>query len=121
MFDDIGGKLKSFAKGVMVFSVMCFVFLGIYIGSETDSVIVPILLVLTGLLIGWVAAIGVYGLGQLIENSDKMVDNSEKLLKIYRSGEIEKRLKELEEKKNKGEISVADFERQKSSLLWNQW
>ncbi len=121
MFDDIGGKLKSFAKGIVWFAGIFGVLLGVGLGSEIDSVIIPIIIILLGIFVGWIAAIGVYGLGQLIENSDKMVDNSEKILKIYRSGEIEKRLKELEEKMNKGEISVADFERQKSSLLWNQW
>ena len=121
MFDNIGEKIKSFAKAIVWIVGIISVILGIGVAEELDSIVISIIVILLGILIGWIVAIGVYGLGQLIENSDKLVENSEKIIKIYHSGVIEKKLNELQEKLNNGEITQADYDRQKSALLWAQF
>lgn len=76
MFNNIGGKIKKLA-GVMTW----IGFVGAFIGGIAlmDSVgddleiIVPVLVWVVGGLLSWVGSFLLYGFGQLIENTDILV------------------------------------------------
>ena len=76
MFDNIGGKIKTFAETVAYIGFFAFIIIGLIImilgiANETFSlVIVGILVALIGFLYCWVSVFLLYGFGQLVENSD---------------------------------------------------
>ena len=85
MFDNIGGKIKGVAKtacwiGIGVSVLVGFIF--VVIGAESssgygsdDNVLAPlgIFIMLVGSFLSWIGSFFLYGFGQLIENSDKLV------------------------------------------------
>ena len=82
MFDNIGGKIKAFAK------VMCW--LGIVVSvlggigtmlSDEDMIIFGILIIIGGALFSWVGSFMTYGFGELIDNSAKIRDELAKMEK----------------------------------------
>ncbi|MBE6758620.1 MAG: hypothetical protein E7554_00830 [Ruminococcaceae bacterium] len=69
MFDNIGSKIKTLAKvlcwvGIAV-SVLTGIILMIY-----EFTLYGLLAMVAGSLLSWVGSFGMYGLGQLIENTD---------------------------------------------------
>lgn len=90
MFKNIGNKIKIFAKVMCFFGIGISVVYGVIIlttlGARSVGVFYSILISLlaAGLLslAAWVGSFTLYGLGQLIDNSDKLVKNSEKALII---------------------------------------
>lgn len=73
MFDNIGGKIKVLAQVVCWLGIIISVFLGL-INFENGGIIVIIL----GSLFSWVGSFTLYGFGQLIENSDTLVELKKK-------------------------------------------
>lgn len=88
MFDNIGGKIKRFSE------IMCGLGIGIscvagvaliiisFISGENAllflGIFMGILVGVVGSLLSWVSSFVMYGFGQLIENSDILVENSMK-------------------------------------------
>ncbi len=72
MFDNIGQKIKTLAMVVCYIGIVASVLIGLTMLVSDDP--------LNGLLIGglgalgsWVGSFALYGFGQLIENTDKLV------------------------------------------------
>lgn len=82
MFDNIGNKIKSFAKGFFVVEIIVGYISGIAIGVNTEwsAAFWSILIFFLCPFGAWASAIFIYGLGQLIENSDILVANSNQLI-----------------------------------------
>lgn len=77
MYDNIGGKIKQFAKlcagiGIAI-SVMC----GLAVMAAA-GLLVGVLVAAIGGVASWVGSFVLYGFGQLVENSDKLVEASKK-------------------------------------------
>ena len=75
MFGNIGGKIKTLAQVVtwigIIGSVICgFVLMGI----DDDLIFTGFIIALFGSLSSWVSSFVLYGFGQLIENTDKLVE-----------------------------------------------
>lgn len=70
MFDNIGGKIKGFAKVVAWLGIILSVIIG-FLSIETGG----ILIIIIGSVSSWVGSFVLYGFGQLVENSDKLVGN----------------------------------------------
>lgn len=75
MFGNIGGKIKTLAQVVtwigIIGSVICgFVLMGI----DEDLIFTGFIIALLGSLSSWVSSFVLYGFGQLIENTDKLVE-----------------------------------------------
>ena len=79
MFDNIGAKIKGLAKTLTWLSVIGSIVLGIvYIAIISDSWYdelwwVGLVIMAVGSLFAWISYWLLYGYGQLIENSDKLV------------------------------------------------
>jgi hypothetical protein len=133
MFDNIGGKIKGLAKTVCWIGIGISVFIGfvfVLIGAESsygsnDNVLAPLgmFIMLGGLFLSWISSFLLYGFGQLIENSDKLVElngGSAKKgvsqhttypvkVKTYDNQPREKKVNELEKLRTAGLITDEEF------------
>ncbi|MBO5453544.1 MAG: SHOCT domain-containing protein [Clostridia bacterium] len=76
MFSNIGGKIKTVAAIVAWVGIIASVVSGfICIAVDDDLILVGLLIAVVGSLISWVSSFVLYGYGQLIQNTDKMVGN----------------------------------------------
>ena len=83
MFNNIGGKIKGFAQvvcwlGIIGSVITGFVFIGISGNSESGGgiAILGILIAIVGSITSWIGSFLTYGFGQLVENSDTLVKQS---------------------------------------------
>ena len=72
MFDNIGDKLKGVAIVSCALGVLASLIGGIAM-MVGGAVLIGILTIVLGALLSWVSCLGLYGFGQLIENSDTLV------------------------------------------------
>ena len=77
MFDNIGGKIKSLAQVVFWIGIICSVISGfVMIGTNEDLIFLGLVIIIIGSLVSWVSSFTLYGFGQLIENTDQLVQNA---------------------------------------------
>lgn len=80
MFDNVGSKIKAVAKvfawlGIVIFGLLVL----IVMFANGDTPVPGLLIIIVGCLGSWLSSLTLYGLGQLIENTDKLVEfNSQK-------------------------------------------
>lgn len=78
MFDNIGGKIKTLAKVVCWIGIIACIITGIVLmATDEDLILVGILTVVVGSLLSWVSSFILYGFGQLVENSDTLVQQNQ--------------------------------------------
>ena len=71
MYDNIGGKIKGFAKVSFIVAAIAEVITGIALmATDVDLILYGLLILIVGPIIAWVSSWLLYGFGQLIENSD---------------------------------------------------
>ena len=75
MFNNIGGKIKALAIIIFVIGLIISFSVGFVLIKNGDSSR-GILVIILGSLISWISVFTLYGFGQLVENSDKLVENS---------------------------------------------
>lgn len=74
MFDNIGGKIKTVAKVMCWIGIIASVIIGfVMLVQDEDTAFAGILTMLFGSLGSWVGSFITYGFGQLVENSDILV------------------------------------------------
>lgn len=74
MFDNIGSKIKTLAKVLTWLGIIGSCISGILLMAEDEDLIAAgLLIIIFGSLISWGGSFLLYGFGQLIENSDRMV------------------------------------------------
>ncbi len=79
MFDNIGGKIKTLAQVVTWIGIIASVISGFAIMSiDEEMIFVGLMVMIFGALMSWVSSFVLYGFGQLVENSDKLVKMSKK-------------------------------------------
>lgn len=79
MFGNIGGKIKSLAKIATWLGIIVSVIWGFVLMTTNEDLIPAGLIVaLLGSLISWISSFVLYGFGQLIENTDKLVESPKK-------------------------------------------
>lgn len=77
LFENVGGKLKTLAIVATVIGMMGSVIAGFIF--FTISPITGILIILGGCLCSWLGSLAMYGLGQAVENTDKILAIQRKL------------------------------------------
>ena len=71
MFDNIGGKIKEVAKFNCWIGIIASVIGGIVIISTLYQLaIIGFLIIAFGSLLSWVGSFLMYGIGEMVENSD---------------------------------------------------
>lgn len=77
MFDRIGEKIKSVAKVIFWFGVVVGLIVAYFIGEAGHSY-VAIFVFLVSFLISWLGTYLLYGFGELVDNSRKILDRLER-------------------------------------------
>lgn len=82
MFNNIGLKIKAAASFVLFLGISGSVLGGITVISSlrSSTKILGLFIIVIGCLGSWLASLAFYGLGQLIENTDKLVELQKKQL-----------------------------------------
>ena len=71
MFDNIGGKIKAVAKFNCWFGIFASIISGLFFaGTMKDLAIIGFLIIAFGSLLSWVGSFLMYGIGEMVENSD---------------------------------------------------
>lgn len=79
MFSNIGSKIKTLAQVITWIGIIGSVILGLVLMTTDEELIsAGLMIALLGSLISWVSSFVLYGFGQLIENTDKLVELSKK-------------------------------------------
>ena len=71
MFDNIGGKIKTVASTLTVLGIILSILAGLI--TLLDGEISGLFVMIFGSLFSWLGSFLLYGFGQLVENSDKLV------------------------------------------------
>lgn len=79
MFGNIGGKIKSLAQVITWLGIIGSVIWGfVLMATDEDLISAGLMIAVLGSLISWVSSFVLYGFGQLVENTDKLVELSKK-------------------------------------------
>ena len=74
MFENIGCKIKMLAKVCCWVGIFVSVIYGIILLSENNNELIGLSVFILGPLFSLIGSFVIYGFGQLIENSDKLVE-----------------------------------------------
>jgi len=79
MFDNIGGKIKAVAKVICWIGIIASIIIGfIMLVQDEDTAFAGLLTMVLGSLGSWIGSFITYGFGQLVENSDILVQQGNK-------------------------------------------
>ena len=70
MFENIGSKIKGVARVFFIIGCIISVLAGFILMTNTSYIILGYVVILVGILLSWLSTILLYGIGQLVENSD---------------------------------------------------
>ena len=80
MFDNIGSKIKTVSKVVCWIGIIASIIIGfVLLVQDEDTAFAGILTMVLGSLGSWVGSFITYGFGQLVENSDILVQQGTKV------------------------------------------
>ncbi len=83
MFENIGGKIKGLAKLICWLGIITSCITGVIVMLSAGSmrndagmvaVITGLMIIVIGSLLSWIGSFFAYGFGQLIENSDRILE-----------------------------------------------
>ena len=80
MFSDIGNKIKALAAVISFLGIAASVICGGVVAYK-EQTLYGVLIIIVGSLVSWLSCSTLYGLGQLIDNSDKIVEKLEEMSK----------------------------------------
>lgn len=79
MFNNVGSKIKVFAKiTAWIGIVICVIYGFVMLVSVEDMALIGLLIMTVGSLASWGSALILYGFGHLIENSDILISQVSK-------------------------------------------
>lgn len=80
MFDNIGSKIKMFAKVICCVGIIMSCLVGLIIMTNgADVAGVGLVIMIVGSLTSWVGSFFAYGFGELIDKTTEVADNTKKL------------------------------------------
>lgn len=74
MYENVGGKIKGVATTAAIIGIIATT-IGFIALCLVELVVAGFLVLIVGCLVSWLSSLALYGLGQLIENSDKIANN----------------------------------------------
>ena len=110
MFSNIGGKIKIVSQCICWFGITLSLFFGLVtILSDERLILSGILIIICGFLASWIGSFMTYGFGQLIENSDILVEQVDILISEHASASNGKRFATLQDLRSRGLITDEEF------------
>lgn len=80
MFDNIGSKIKTLARVICWIGIIVSIISGcVLMVQNEETIFTGILIIILGPLVSWAGSFMTYGFGQLIENSDILVKQCNKM------------------------------------------
>ena len=83
MYENIGSKMKSIAKGLAIIGIVFSCISGIVFMFKMQ-LIVGLLIALLGSFASWFSSLTMYGIGELIVNSESLMSQSSKILALQK-------------------------------------
>lgn len=106
MFDNIGGKIKGLAVATTIIGMVLSIIYGIFMMAVGEEMAFAGLLVAgLGCLCSWLSSFTMYALGQMVDNTDTIAYNSNRIVEQQRI--IRERVDNIENRIARG-ISVHD-------------
>ena len=110
MFNNIGNKIKTVAETLCFLGIIVSVFIGlVFIAQGEDSILTGFLIMVLGSLVSWLGSFMTYGIGQLIENTDILVDKICEIEAQVQPKSAEEKLIMLRDWKDRGLITDEEF------------
>ena len=129
MFDNIGGKIKTLAQVVCWIGIIASIIIGfVMMAQDDDTIFTGILIMIFGSLGSWLGSFMTYGFGQLVENSDILVNQCNKMPENHNDAngnstssieikkEIADKLETLNKWKEQGLITEEEYQQKVESL-----
>lgn len=119
MFNNIGSKIKGLASFFTWIGIIASLVIGLNMLGHENTRGAGISIMILGSLLSWVMSFVLYGFGQLVENSDKLVSMNEQTTGksgVNSSQSYHDRLAVLEKLKSDGLITEEEYLDKKSKL-----
>ena len=120
MFRNIGDKIKIVAETICWVGIVSSILTGLVViakGNEDSilmSLFIGLLIMVLGSLFSWIGSFVLYGFGQLIENSDILVDQIDeieaRMQALEESYDVESRLNTLNKQDEQWGIAAEEIE-----------
>ena len=119
MFDNIGSKIKMLAKVICWVGIImsCLAGLIILINGD-DGAGIGLVIMIVGSLTSWVCSFFAYGVGELIDKTTDVADNTKKLAmnQPTQRATLEDKLATLEKWREQGLITEEEYQTRKAQL-----
>ena len=120
MFNNIGSKIMGMAS----FFTWCGIIISVISGCAVigDSTMLGLIIITVGCLISWVSSLVLYGFGQLIENTERMLNSTNSYTNDVSASSHDisnENIKTLEKIKTEGLLSDEELQTL-NSLEWSR-
>ncbi len=108
-YDNIGGKIKSWAKWIFAVEAIAAVVGGfIIVDQDEDMILLGLLVVVFGPIVAWVSSWLLYGFGQLIENSDIIAEEYNRKNEKHEKVVAKNNAKKEAQRREKAKVIIAN-------------
>lgn len=84
MYGNIGGKIKVLATVICIIGAVATILYGVLL-CVIEQIALGLAVMIVGPVLSWVSSFALYGFGQLVQNSDRLVSNAEQSLALQQS------------------------------------
>ena len=118
MYTKVGTKLQALAIISMCVGVLASLGIGGSFLQNNDTILLGIIVIVAGIIFSWIASLGIYGFGQLIENSDAIVENTNNIIRIVpvTENKIKNEKEHIAQLLRSGKITQAEYDRRLMKL-----
>lgn len=119
MFNNIGKKIKTLAQVITWIGIIASIIGGIaMIAIDKNFILFSLIIIVVGSFVSWLSSFILYGFGQLIDNSDKLVQ-AHGLTIDYSANKTNtpyEKLANLENLRAKGLITEEEYQAKKNNF-----
>ena len=108
-YDNIGGKIKGWAKWIFAIEAIAAVISGFVLMAQNEDMILSgLLVVVFGPIVAWVSSWLLYGYGQLIENSDIIAEEYNRKNEKHEKDVAKSNAKKEAQRREKVKVAIAN-------------
>lgn len=85
LYDNIGGKIKGWAKGIFILETVGVIILGLVLLFDEVTVLTGLLTMIIGPIVAWVSSWLLYAFGELVEKTAANEENTRYILKALQT------------------------------------
>ena len=108
-YDNIGGKIKGWAKWIFAIEAIAAVISGfVLMAQDEDMILIGLLVVVFGPIVAWISSWLLYGYGQLIENSDIIAEEYNRKNEKHEKDVAKSNAKKEAQRREKVKVTIAN-------------